>query len=374
MKQRCSKSTKIAVKADESPTVVLNRAGGATASSQRQPTVSPDPFRDVIKTEPAPDLPSLIEDMIRGITTARPTTSLAAAASSSAAALKTSAQGLAGNQLQHPPNFDFMERVPLIRPPFDYGGETVDSPFISKISYDGVNDGDASSKDTVSLTYDSEDRGVVKPANGGYVGATLSKFNRTDDDDSTRKSFRRGNTTEKLAHKENVSPSDDRDGDSKVDIGVAKHETNHSDSSNSSSTIGGQDEGKTVEEKGEGVFSFDSVLELLFSSNTTSISTTEPADTTKTPDVSSVGARESQEALLAVSSTNTEELSEETVETSSKVLDNEIPMYVGSLLKLAGCNIYGRMYRVGRIIAELSNPCLECRCAEIGVQCKPLEC
>lgn len=44
------------------------------------------------------------------------------------------------------------------------------------------------------------------------------------------------------------------------------------------------------------------------------------------------------------------------------------------LLKLAGCNIYGRMYRVGRIIAELSSPCLECRCTEVGVSCTPLNC
>lgn len=44
------------------------------------------------------------------------------------------------------------------------------------------------------------------------------------------------------------------------------------------------------------------------------------------------------------------------------------------LLKLAGCNIYGRMYRVGRIIFELSGPCLECKCTETGVQCKSLKC
>ncbi|CAH2074779.1 unnamed protein product, partial [Iphiclides podalirius] len=44
------------------------------------------------------------------------------------------------------------------------------------------------------------------------------------------------------------------------------------------------------------------------------------------------------------------------------------------LLKLAGCNIYGQMYRVGRIIAELSTPCQECRCTEIGVQCRQLSC
>ncbi|XP_030755472.1 uncharacterized protein LOC115881889 isoform X2 [Sitophilus oryzae] len=44
------------------------------------------------------------------------------------------------------------------------------------------------------------------------------------------------------------------------------------------------------------------------------------------------------------------------------------------ILKLAGCNIYGRMYRVGRIISELSGPCLECKCTEIGVQCRQLSC
>lgn len=44
------------------------------------------------------------------------------------------------------------------------------------------------------------------------------------------------------------------------------------------------------------------------------------------------------------------------------------------ILKLAGCNIYGRMYRVGRIISELSNPCLLCKCTEFGVNCTPLSC
>ncbi|XP_062548952.1 uncharacterized protein LOC134213690 isoform X2 [Armigeres subalbatus] len=44
------------------------------------------------------------------------------------------------------------------------------------------------------------------------------------------------------------------------------------------------------------------------------------------------------------------------------------------ILKLAGCNIYGRMYRVGRIISELSGPCLECKCTDVGVHCTPLNC
>ena len=50
---------------------------------------------------------------------------------------------------------------------------------------------------------------------------------------------------------------------------------------------------------------------------------------------------------------------------------NEVIVGVGPL-KLAGCNIYGRMYRVGKVISELSGPCLECRCTDVGVQCKNL--
>jgi hypothetical protein len=45
---------------------------------------------------------------------------------------------------------------------------------------------------------------------------------------------------------------------------------------------------------------------------------------------------------------------------------------MNGLLKLAGCNIYGQMYDVGEIIAELSNACLECKCLpDIGVGCTP---
>lgn len=55
----------------------------------------------------------------------------------------------------------------------------------------------------------------------------------------------------------------------------------------------------------------------------------------------------------------------------NSIIDNNTG---GGILKLAGCNIYGRMYRVGRIIFELSGPCLECKCTETGVQCNSLKC
>lgn len=47
---------------------------------------------------------------------------------------------------------------------------------------------------------------------------------------------------------------------------------------------------------------------------------------------------------------------------------------VASMLKISSCNIYGRMYRLGKIIPELSTPCLECMCTEIGVHCNQLKC
>lgn len=60
--------------------------------------------------------------------------------------------------------------------------------------------------------------------------------------------------------------------------------------------------------------------------------------------------------------------------TPATSLSKPDPGAASGLLKLAGCNIYGRMYRVGRIISELSGPCLECMCTEVGVQCRPLKC
>jgi len=333
--------------------VVLDRAD-ATAPSQRQPT---DPFRDVIKTEPAPDLPSLIEDMIpylveRGITTARPTTSIGASVS------KTSVQDLAANQPQHPVNFDFVEQDMLhIRPPFDYAGETVDSSFVSSMKY-GMK-GEVLPEDSVSLTYDSKDQiadpGEAERPNSSasifrYDATPLTELNRTTDE----KNSHRSDIAQQQLAMRNLSNSDDFEFAGNV---------NDRAGSNSSADEGG----KVVED--DGIFSLDSILELLLSSN--SSSDVKPSESTRMPDAFSINdPRDDQQTV-----SSTEKLIEErnnTVETSSKVLDNEIP--IGTLLKLAGCNIYGRMYRVGRIITELSSLCQECRCTEIGVQCKQLEC
>lgn len=379
----------VAVEADESPTVVLDRAD-ATAPSQRQPTVSPDPFRDVIRTEPAPDLPSLIEDMIpyleRGITTPRPTTSMAAS--------KIPSHGSVGNQLL---NFDFMEQVPLIRPPFDYDEEPIVPSYLSKVKY-GANR-EALSKDAVSLTYDFENRRPDrKPETpgvfGGYETPPLT-FNRTNDNSKNEDSSRSA-ITERIA-KDNASGIDEvfskssaiasrRNLTGEADNRVTKHD-NHTESNN----LPGEENDKKEtagdvkdDDDDDDIYSLDSVIKLLFPGGNSS-SSVKPIETTRrTPEISfgSGETREEspEETLVASSSTSSTARTElpvartETVETSSKVLDNEISTSVSSTLTVAGCNIYGRMYRVDRIITELSSACLECRCTKIGVQCKQLEC
>ncbi|XP_068204725.1 mucin-2-like [Palaemon carinicauda] len=48
------------------------------------------------------------------------------------------------------------------------------------------------------------------------------------------------------------------------------------------------------------------------------------------------------------------------------------PVLASGLLKLSGCNIYGRLYAVGGQITELTTGCKECRCTHLGVQCLPV--
>ena len=72
--------------------------------------------------------------------------------------------------------------------------------------------------------------------------------------------------------------------------------------------------------------------------------------------------------------TNFEQMSQHHSEGATEISAKPTLPNMNGLLKLAGCNIYGRMYRVGKIIAELSSPCLECKCTEIGVSCTPLKC
>ncbi|XP_053987607.1 uncharacterized protein LOC128880998 [Hylaeus volcanicus] len=340
----------VCVEAEESPTVVLDRAD-ATAPSLHQPIVSPDPFRDVIKTEPAPDLPSLIEDMIpylveHGITTPRTTTT-------------TTLNPLQTQGSNHPPhtsNFDYMDELPLIHP-YDYSQEEGNDELLSKNKYAANRDGSESHpEEGISTSYNSKDSDQTPnhvsetvPIKGDFDRGGLSGMVHTTSHPT--------NTVDSIPLQSNSSRNAST-------VSPAKDPVKIDDVKVRSTTVKPSEDVETL-------FSLDSVLDLLFNSDN------EPSSEGTSTRTSTTGASTTERSTSDRNVTQvTEDAREPVAEsaTPSKVLENEIPVSVTGLLKLAGCNIYGRMYRVGRIITELSGPCLECRCTEIGVQCKQLQC
>lgn len=117
-----------------------------------------------------------------------------------------------------------------------------------------------------------------------------------------------------------------------------------------------------TKEEDEEEFSFNKVLELFFYGE---------SHTEKPKEAIRNNTRQTEEPTTST----TEYPKVESKEIINSQHPNSVDSTIGvGLLKLAGCNIYGRMYRVGRIISELSGPCLECKCTEVGVQCTPLKC
>lgn len=346
------------MEAEESPTVVLDRAD-ATAPSLHQPIVSPDPFRDVIKTEPAPDLPSLIEDMIpylveHGITTPRPSTT------STPKPLQTQ-----GANHQHSSNFDFVDKLVLLRPP--YRPEEDPDRQVPKNKYNVAQEGIASNYNPKEpeQTVDHVSEPIPHRPSSLIMDHTTKK-----QEDRFVPSANATNLASTKVDTSKINETDVSSGSKLEDPSIKVNDSKlHSTTSKPVS--------RPNPDLEDPIFSLDSVLDLLFSSDaindsgnkatkppepsTTSRSTTE---TNQDSEKEKVSSKTSSKAMDPVTEAGT----------PSKVLENEIPMSVASLLKLAGCNIYGRMYRVGRIITELSGPCLECRCTEIGVQCKQLKC
>ncbi|KAK2579143.1 hypothetical protein KPH14_001313 [Odynerus spinipes] len=374
----CGKIT--CVNADESPTVVLDRVD-STAPSQRQPIVSPDPFRDVIKTEPAPDLPSLMEDMIpylveHGITTSRPTTPM-----TTPTIVRN--QGLA-QHLKHTSNFDYIDKIPLIHAPFDYGQENGHS-LQPPMSEHNLND-TPPKEEFASVIYKMKDPNTL-----GYEAEQVPRV----------PSIATVPGNHKLSNLSNIPYSNSSHWRNSTKVGSQssgiKNETTIADSATRVPTTS-----EKTPDPEDSIFSLDSVLDLFFSSedsnlkvqrlNETSGTTTTIVPSTKMSFSSTKGFSYGDKPIPNQDVKSSKTSSSTTIastkftdmtttmkygnagEASSKILDNEIPVSVSGLLKLAGCNIYGRMYRVGRIITELSSPCLECRCTEIGVQCKQLEC
>lgn len=103
-------------------------------------------------------------------------------------------------------------------------------------------------------------------------------------------------------------------------------------------------------------------------------STTQSIVTTRKPFINKPHTTKTDKFTNKITSTEVNSIAQ-TLRPSFHSSASMLPSNIGlGLPKLAGCNIYGQMYRVGRIIAELSTPCQECRCTEIGVQCKSLGC
>lgn len=303
--------------------MVLDRAD-ATAPSQRQTVtssdgiVSPDPFRDVIKTEPAPDLPSLIEDMIpylveRGISTPRPTTPMSNGIKSSLGGHSTLYNSYEDHIDRRKDDDVVVTGVPM--PEADEGFDFHSENF-EKLSQ---------SKEGTKFTNDDRNRNV------SYGNANPS----ATDDGEDLTAISHGATSTEIVSLESAGEKSDAEAESQEDDG----------------------------DKEESIYSFGNVLDLLFSSETT---TAKPVanETSVVSDFSTSIPSSPKTAIPYISTTSKPPLQIEDAPT----------VQGGNLLKLAGCNIYGRMYRVGRIITELSGPCLECRCTEVGVQCKKLSC
>lgn len=300
------------MEADESPTVVLDRAD-ATAPSLHQPIVSPDPFRDVIKTEPAPDLPSLIGEM---------------------------------KPLQ--PNFDFINKFPLLRPP--YRPEEDPNRLISKNKYNLGQEGLAQQEISSNYNLKETDQTLnhISETIPQRIGSLVIDHTIKKQENDTLPCI---NATKSFV-KSNVSKIDDINISTDAKLGEISVKVN--DSKFYSTTSRSSESDLNLEDPNDHSSKDTKTKEISTTSRSATIINQKPGEEKKFSKAS--------------------EKMEDFTESVTKIIENEIPMSVTSLLKLAGCNIYGRMYRVGRIITELSGPCLECRCTEIGVQCKQLKC
>ena len=299
----------ISVNGVESPTVVLDRLD-STSSFVHEPTVSPDPFRDVIKTEPAPDLPSLIGNMMmpylvdRSITTANSLISGISATTTSSSANS---------------NFD---------------------GFAGPLRNDIWNES--------KLTMVAPDRNLVSQHNAGNFssGADVNPITQVASSDEDDSIFSLDSVLDLFFNDPTATTTT-------VKLNVTT--TKVPPLTNSAATVASDIIGAIVSSTTSLPSSTSRRMPSAATATTATVTNTSPAEMSVT----------SSSAAEAPPSRN--------LTTSKKTLEKDAGP-TGGLLKLAGCNIYGRMYGVGRIITELSGPCRECRCTDVGVQCKPLGC
>lgn len=366
----------------------------ATAPSQRQTVtsldglVTPDPFRDVIKTEPAPDLPSLIEDMLpylvdRGISTPISTTPMSKITKPGPPIIQKVdfGENLMGkiSPINSVPIYNYRDQIERRK---DEEILVTGSPISEKEDYhhfnnDRLNHG-TSFPDFLEQEVPDEHSDDKKGPKFPYRGKVTTEDGIvTVRNSSSQKEVGVGYKTSSSSSSGNLR------NDSKSGPATTETLPINSMGEKTEGVLASAEEDRPDDDE-DSIPSFGNVLDLLFLKGTTgkpevqiSIERSDPPTTVfPTSTVTSI-----KDSFTAGSSTpkTSESLShdsksEENPPSSSKLNEKKTTHVVGSLLKLAGCNIYGRMYRVGRIITELSGPCLECRCTEVGVQCKKLSC
>ncbi|XP_043273400.1 uncharacterized protein [Venturia canescens] len=464
----------ICVDAEESPTLVLDRAD-AIAPAPREPLpsldgmVSPDPFRDVIKTKPAPDLPSLIEDMIPYLVEHRITK---APMSPTTPVTTTNLEPSVVGSFERPPAHRVdPERI-----------ELQEIPFINAHALKPSNTNNETSAFDVTNRTDSNDQlhkealSNPEPIKPALISPSQLLPVPENDEESSIFSFGsvldllfsensglEGTTeTSSYLHKSTSNPTANMSSNplpdapatysahqpvhllgNKPNLGFGSSvPTSNPESSQSKFSLQDASESRpnmtleasrksaagqlsssvesqqnrpskepsinlsnakvpgTISSSSPSKFALESMPKVRINStsgfvekldenqsvtstssgnqqlNNSSLSTTITAGMSSDAEtITSIKIKEAEDTSPKVQENADTWIKSDSHETTANGSgDYEVVTSASGLLKLAGCNIYGRMYRVGRIITELSSPCLECRCTEVGVQCKQLQC
>ncbi|KAG8282581.1 hypothetical protein J6590_033286 [Homalodisca vitripennis] len=345
--------------------------------------VTPDPFRDVIRTEPAPDLSSLIGEIMpffwEQSTTSPTPVSIAAAETpgspetntaavfSSTASIVTSTRPQAASVLVDStvvttPTTPLTSISSSTLVEFDdlshTKNETVSIPLDEndnkEINEEGPAEEEFSFESVLSILFGSEtttEKQVLKTKKP-------SLYNKLND---TRLSSVKTNKTQavKVGFNQKLEHRSDEDVNDLTNPFNSSHEQDNIWQSGTTSN-------KTLEVN-----------------KSTEFGTTETNPITKSPTEKNILHTTIRNFIDKVttkrygtkySSAHLKPFPTKSTPVATLPLSVPDPGAASGLLKLAGCNIYGRMYRVGRIISELSGPCLECMCTEVGVQCRPLKC
>lgn len=337
----------------ESPTVVLDRIDGTQSPLQKlqhlgaivppitvaEGVVTPDPFRDVIRTEPAPDLPSLIEDMMpyllerhTSISTTPISTTTSRSFTTPTKDRKTTSAPITFTHISTPTD----RNVPKTPDLFEENDNNNRGQLEEQTPHDVEDDDDLDTEED-------------KDEDSGISLDSVLQFLFYNDDTTRAPSRATHKTTSHYFGSSSSSTSQE--------TMVTSHNTPATPPSQNSSE---EDDDKNKSESTTAQLNEDA---LNFTTNST---------------VANTKFSTKPHAVLTTVSNNVNP----TASNESPILQHPQlrapvsadPGAVSGLLKLAGCNIYGRMYRVGRIISELSGPCLECMCTEVGVQCRPLSC